>query len=482
MDDPSLARGEKTLLPPSRSQDEQRLWVEIWARARDEGPLLGPKLRDQLQQANRQELELCLLAALGLSGGPSAQAELMRALGRDKASERILASFAGIQDRVAADPDRFLRGLHKGEKTQASFLAGRLALLASPWKIESMAFLGRTRHPAVQRIRPLLNALLLAWRLQIDAKGLALPALGDQVPDAGSLADHEERALLILACRRPGMLSRKQLLTFLERPQGARHFGLCSLALGRLDKSASTRPALGNLVTPFYLLGLESCSGELRKELIQGPGLAHSLRWQSWHWCAAVRLLPSQQLASLLPALLAAEPEAVGQAIQALCFRVLVRGERLPESESLKSLVENPGAPESSPYRAILATLAAPGRTLGTQRRKILGPVRSYALDAWREGRIQGKPRIGGARLWRILRRSEWTRPQEGPGSFEAALLEQINGLVWNLLIFGSEYVEHTQPNLDRNRFLPEGLRRTDEAFFRVLDAWLGEYPLFRSW
>lgn len=467
----------------ARSHDERRLWVEIWDRAWTEGPVLSPALRSQLHQANRQELELCLIAGLGLAGGPSARSELSRVLDREKISDRILASFATIQDRVAAEKARFLRGLDKGQKSQALYLSGRLALLASTWEVGLADFTGRTRGPDIQRIRPLLHALYLARHPKVEAKGVTLPSLGDEVPTAGSLADHEERALLILACARPGILKRATLLGFLGRPQGARHFALCSLALGRLDGVATDKPDLGNLVTPYYLLGLENCSEKLHTELIRGPGPAHSIWWRSWQWCAAVQHLPTADLETMIPALLALEPEVGDRAIQALCHRVLMRGETLPASESLKSLVEDPVAPDSNPYRSVLAVLSAPGRTLGAVRRKVLGPLRSYALESWREGRIQGDQRVVGAQLWKLLTLEEWSRPTLGPGSWESALLDGLNSLVWDLHLLGSAYVERTQPGLDRvDRFLPEGIRRTDESYFRVLDAYLSIYPLFRSW
>ncbi len=483
LDDPSLARPERPLVGPARAHDEPQLWSEIWARARQEGALLGPKLTDQLNQANRHELELCLIAALGLSGGPSARLELTRVLDQEKTSDRILASFAYIQDRVAADKARMLRSLDRGKKVQALFLAGRLSLLASPWPIEAEEFVGRARSPAIVRIRPLLNALLLARNPKIEAEGLALPEFSKKVPPAGSLADHGERALLILACSRPGLVSREQLLSLLGRPPAARHFALGSLALGRLDKTAQTLPDLGNLVSPFYLLGLESCSNELQTVLLQGPGPAHPLPWQAWHWCAAVQHLSGKQWESILPELLAAESEVGDLAILALCYRLLVRGETLPRSESLKKLLEDPVAPDASPYRSILAFLTNPVPTVPAAHRKALGSVRTYALESWRAGRIVGDASVAGAELWKLLQSVEWPRPHKGPGSFEAALLDELNDLVWDLLILGSSWVERTQPGLDRmDRFLPEGVRKTDESYFRVLDAYLHVYPLFRSW
>jgi len=482
LDEPSLARVEMPLLGKARSHDEQRLWVEIWTRSVTEGPLLAPALRDQLHQANRQELELCLISGLGLAGGPSARSELGRVLDREKASDRIIASFATIQDRVAAEKARFLRALSKGQKSQAFYLSSRLALLASPWKLAAKEYAGRARGPSIAKIRPLLNALFLARNPSVDPATLLLPSLGKAIPAAGSLVDHEERALLILACARPGILERAQLLAFLERKSGARYFDICSLALGRLDKAARAKPESGNLVTPSYLLGLESCSDDLRAELIRGPGPAHPLRWRQWHWCAAVQHLATKELTTLVPALLALETEDGTPAIQALCFRILMRGETLPSSESLVSLVENPVAPDSDPYRSVLAALSAPGRNLGSARRKVLGPLRSYALESWREGRIQGDLRVAGAQLWKLLTLGEWSRPKLGPGSWESALIMDLNDLVWNLLILGSAFVERTQPSLDRDRFLPDGVRRTDESYFRVLDAYLRLFPLFRSW
>ena len=487
-----------TPLLPIGEGDEADYWRQVWTRSSRQGPIQTRQIIHSLDRKNRFELKLCLVGALGLSGGKAARHAITRFLAKPQnAAYRVLAALAASRHRVAFPKGPLLEQASDSQpESQVVRLAARLALLASYPREAAHTMKGRVRD---KELDPFLNALWAAWNPAESLDQMrSLPELKSKEPYEGSLEELGERAFLLLAVTRPGrLLSANQLEDMLSRGQSSRNLGMASLALGRLHKSqgqTNTIPEHANLIRPLYLLGLGLASKNVIKELVRGPGAVRPNNEKSWHWAVAVRLLPSADLATILPALLEQpyDLEVHELGIKALLWRVLVLGDKLLADKSVTKLSLDDAIASESPWLISLRVLANPKEGVPLAVTEQLGGRRAFALRMYLETkpdddnrRLGNDARDARLVLWKLLQSEDWLRPTQGPGSIEDHMLVEMNQLTWDIFLRGSNFItrkKSTTSALRDTLFFPKGIRRSKETFHRVLDVYLEDYPIFRSW
>ncbi len=349
-------------------------------------------------------------------------------------------------------------------------LAARLALLAMRAPIKSKEFFAKSTDA---ELAPLLRLLYGVCHPE-EPLPIAPGKLAATAVQRGSIESLERRARLLLAAVRPELFPESDLLQLIESSSGdERAMAIVSLALARKRGTARARALddLPQLEASMFVLGLASASDSLRKRLTAGPSRARSEAWRRRWWEAAVRLAKPEEVAGLAAPLLAAGGEG-RPGLRVLCRRVLL-GDSVtfppPVREKLLAALTVPG----DRWRAVLGYLASDMKRLPPNASSALSERERYALG------LLAKKQLSSADVWRVLADGDWMRLEAGPGSFEAALLDELNLLVRDLFVGGSKYA------IARGSvagYLPNGVQKSQDEYFEVLDQLLGRYPLFRSW
>ncbi|MFQ5506767.1 MAG: hypothetical protein ACE5F1_18505 [Planctomycetota bacterium] len=437
-------------------------------------------IEQELKPQPNLSYKLSLIGALGLCGGSSARDTLKRVKrGSANVEELIIANLAASRSQVAMS----VKDLRQAgsQPRQVVKLAAKLGLLASTNPLRQSVFKAALRDAELD---PLMHALYAAYRSKEPIDQLTLPRLSKQ--PSSSLAELEDRALLLMAAARPGStLGRAELEDILRKKWSKRVHEIASLALGRLlTLDMGGEPELEFLDLPMFLAGLRVPGEDLVEAvLLKGPGGARDEAYRRRWWGAAIRLVDSGHLAELAGKLMLQSREERREGVRALCRRLLVKNSWKKLDEGLRTLLregiaEAPDPAASDPFLHVLAVLARGTSALPEDESKVLGERRSYAFGLFLDGRLGAGGSDPGEVLWDHLTRDDWVRPRGGAGSFEAEFLDQLNTLVHDLFLAGSR--EPGSGLRPKEAYRPKGLREHRPELMSVLGRYLELYPLFR--
>jgi len=458
-------------LPPLKRGRGQgaELWNSVWSRALRDGPRVSSLIVNQLD-ARTLGYRLALIAAVGISGGRSAQVALEKRLKRPLVDEVVFACLAAGGKRVCMPPEKLLQAGSECGRPQVVRLAAKLAVIASGSKVEPAMFARALRDDRIDR---LLNAIFLTVHSDVSAAELNIPVLSKRPPVADSLEELHDRALLLLAAARPKVsLSRSDLERVLGENRSDVVHTAASLALGaQIEVDDQAARALSNLDLSTFIGGLQRASPKLTEMLLEGPGAARPPEFSRRWWAAAARLVPAKRLDELARGMLQRSAEERDAGVRALCHRLLLEPEWKVQAPKLRTLLAGQrfAGNRCDVVLEALATSSLPDRASG-----VLGSRAAHALELFITGRLATSS--PGQVLWRHLERASRVRTEDGPGSREALMLEALNQLVQDIFVGGSRAFTTGRGD---GSWLPNGFPDNKEDFVRVLREYLPQFPLF---
>ncbi|MCB9880947.1 MAG: hypothetical protein H6832_10115 [Planctomycetes bacterium] len=457
-------------LPSSDALRRVEIRDELWTRAARSGPRIGSLIAARIR--GRDASDLALTGALGLCGGASASAAVIKALEPRRSVEtRVFAALSAARAGIDVSAQALLQIAVDTRREQVLRYAARVALIARGHSRDLVEALARTREPAIE---------ISFWRALCRASDARAPVLEQKLPaadGAGSFVVLARRALLLDAIQHPGVCDRDTLMQALDNAERGTMRRLASLALGRLglEDASEARAwidASPQLDISHFLAGLTELPQTLGSLLQRGPGGARDATTRGRFNAATARLAPTDVLEGFIERLAGLESEETTPAYRALLWRHLIIA---PPFALSPGAVERLRASREAAASVLVACLdpRKGSRTAEAgEDRSVIGSVRvSTALAALSRGALGRDAVEGRALLWAVFA-DEYGEPLAGPGSWEAAFEAEFAALAFDLFVGAAE------SSAPQSAFLPDGIRLARKDYFTVLGELLRAYPI----
>ncbi|MCA8968783.1 MAG: hypothetical protein KDC95_03335 [Planctomycetes bacterium] len=457
-------------LPSSDALRRVEIRDELWRRAFRAGPRIGSVIAGRIR--GRDASDLALTGALGLCGGASASAAVMKALEpRRPVETRVFAALSAARPGIDVSAQVLLQIAVDTRREQVLRYAARIALIARGHPRELTEALTRTREPAIE---------MAFWRALCRTADARAPVLEQKLPAADGVDSFDgfaRRAILLDAVRHPGVCDRDSLMQVLDNAERPTVRRLASLALGRLglEDASEARAwidASPQLDISHFLAGLAELPQTLGSLLQRGPGGARDAMTRGRFNAATARLAPAEALEGFIERLAGLESEETTPAYRALLWRHLVIA---PPFELSSGALERLRSSRDAAASVLAACLdPRPGSRTGEagEAPSVIGSVRvATALAALSRGALGRDAAEGRALLWAVFAEA-YGEPLAGPGSWDAAFEDEFAALVFDLFV-GAAESSATQAG-----FLPDGIRLARKDYFTVLAELLRAYPV----
>jgi hypothetical protein len=470
-------------LPSKLRIDKAPEILALWERALGTGPRLSPLLARGLQAGiGRGELQrLGLLASLGLSGGPAARASLELELGRRSSSrgaeELVVAVLAYGRPRVSSTCASLADGLGKRRRQPVETLSASLVSFALARRNGAKDCVSLENPP---ELRELVAAMRVAVAPDLErAKDWRPVPFPPEAPAAGTLGELQVRATLLALAERPRLAREEELRRIASWP--APFATLAAFVLGRRSgqaKAAELERADVDLAS--YLAGASHIEGELEARLLRGADAVRPNAWRGRFWAAAMRLVRVVDRDALLALMLEREEQVAEVDFLQAALMEWARRQLLGE---LRAKLDDVA-------RGRLAQVARRiGGELGWILSGLIGeelfedesvtPRMRATIERYFAGRLGTSAQPGGTLMWLRLVEHAWLRPAGGLASPRAVQLEELNRLVFDLLVRGGDFGKQHWPG-DRPPWLPKGVPQIRDDYFGLLSLQLTRYPIYQ--